>query len=146
MDTPGDRLKIARNQLVMTQSQLASKLGMAGYQIKDIEIGKTKLHYLFAKLLYYETGVSEVWLLTGSGPMMRSDGPALKVPLEKKELQSSEQSAIYEGEQLDVVSEKILLILRDMSEDDRREILKNIEEKKLLRELLKERQYMKDTG
>ena len=69
MNEARERLKKVRNKLGLTQKELAEKIGLLWYQIKDIEIGKVKIHKSIAKLLYYEIGVNPQWLLTGEGEM-----------------------------------------------------------------------------
>lgn len=72
------------------------------------------------------------WLLTGEGPMEREKGIA-------------EEMAKY-GLSLDDISARIVLLLKDMPEEARRELLRSLEEKKLLRELIEERKKLKDAG
>jgi transcriptional regulator with XRE-family HTH domain len=65
----------------------------------------------------------------------------------EKSLQVAAKSALIgEDDQVDEVSRLILLLLKDMSDEDRRAILKNVEEKKLLHELMEERKKLKDAG
>ena len=63
------RLKILRDSLGITQSELASAMHMAQNSISIIESGKRKLSDRLAHSLSVEYGVSERWLLTGEGEM-----------------------------------------------------------------------------
>jgi len=67
MDTPGERLKLLRNELALTQKSLGKRLGLSWYQIKDMESGKVKISPTIAKLIKYETGYNFEWLLFGTG-------------------------------------------------------------------------------
>lgn len=67
MDTPGERLKLLRNELALTQKSLGKRLGLSWYQIKDMESGKVKISPTIAKLVKYETGYNFEWLLFGTG-------------------------------------------------------------------------------
>jgi hypothetical protein len=65
----------------------------------------------------------------------------------EKVLTVDEPHAIYGVESSpDLVTEKILLLLKDMTDEDRRAILKNVEEKKLLQQLMEERKKLTDVG
>lgn len=127
---PGNRLKYIRNILGLTQEGFGKKLGMEDYQVRDMESGKVEISMPIAKLLYYETGTNPAWLLEGKEPML---------------LETAAESLTHFGT-LDEVSQKILLLLKDMSEDERRAALRTFEEKKLLKELIEERKKLKETG
>lgn len=64
-----NRLKIFRESLGLTQSELARPLQISGAAISLIESGKRQLSDRLAHSLAVEYGVSEEWLLTGSGEM-----------------------------------------------------------------------------
>ena len=63
------RLKELRKYLKMSQSDLADKIGVKWYKIKDIETGKTRLHGEIIIALMNELGVNSNWLLNGYGDM-----------------------------------------------------------------------------
>jgi phage repressor protein C with HTH and peptisase S24 domain len=65
---PGKRLKSIRNDMKFTQEEFAKRLGMAGFQIRDIESGKVELSMPLAKLLHYEFLISEKYLFEGTEP------------------------------------------------------------------------------
>jgi predicted transcriptional regulator len=71
--------------------------------------------------------ISIDWLLTGEGEMIRREG-----------------GDIYNNES--EVMKLIIQALRDMPEDQQRDVLKYCEEKKLLRELMEERKGKKQAG
>lgn len=68
MEAPKDRLKTLRNELGLTQKELAKRLNLSFYQYKDLESGRVKISPAMAKLIFYETGYGIDWLLKGSGP------------------------------------------------------------------------------
>lgn len=67
-----NRLKILRESLGLTQSELARPLQISGAAISIIESGKRQLSDRLAHSLSVEYGVSENWLLTGEGEMFPS--------------------------------------------------------------------------
>lgn len=69
MTTTESRLKMLRESLGLTQAELAASLHMAQNSISIIESGKRQLSDRLAHSLAVEYGVSEEWLLTGSGEM-----------------------------------------------------------------------------
>ena len=74
METPGQRLRIIRNSLGLTQKALGVRLGLSWYQVKNMELGTVKVSSPMAKLVYYETGYDANWLLTGEGEMKCPSG------------------------------------------------------------------------
>jgi hypothetical protein len=87
--------------------------------IKGIrEISMDNLHKIIAKF-----NLNVHWLLTGEGDPF----------ITKKEQQPS----------LDARAEEVLRLIRDMNEEQQKEILKYIEEKRLLMELMAERRRKK---
>lgn len=87
----GERLKILRKQLHLSQHELAEKMGLKYYQVRDIELGKVDLDLPMSKLLHFLTGVNEDWLLNGTGEMLlqkmkeeeRPNGEFVYVPMVK---------------------------------------------------------------
>jgi DNA-binding XRE family transcriptional regulator len=63
--TSGERLKKIRNDLSLTQAELANILGFEWHKIKDIETGKQKLTPELAKKIEDLFSVNGWWLLTG---------------------------------------------------------------------------------
>ena len=117
MKTANIRLREIREKLGLTQTQLGERIGLKWSQIKDMEIGVVNVRPIIAKILYHEFSVNPDWLLHGKGEMF----------IDKSK------------ERLDIISEKVILILKDMDEDKRRDVLKYAEEKKLLMDILKEK-------
>lgn len=72
MTSTENRLKILRESLGLTQSELARPLQISGAAISIIESGKRQLSERLAHSLSVEYGVSEEWLLTGEGEMFPS--------------------------------------------------------------------------
>ena len=69
IETPGKRLRMIRTQLGITQKEFGQKLGLAWYQVKNMELGTANISPSMAKLVYYETGYNTDWLLKGEGEM-----------------------------------------------------------------------------
>jgi hypothetical protein len=110
-----------------TNMALAAFLGVKPSTVSSWKArGSVDYDLIFAKCEDINPG----WLLTGEGEMRRADVV-------------SEPGAPYNA---DPVTEKIVIMLKDMPEEARLEILRSVEEKKLLRELLEERKKMKDAG
>ena len=67
----GQRLKIARKALGLTQAELGQPMGLKWYQIKDLECGKVKnFSLILAKNLEAYFCIDSDWLLTGEGEML----------------------------------------------------------------------------
>ena len=67
--TPGERLKLIRHSLGMSQDELAKKIGYERSSIGNAECGKTKLSsYLIASLVK-TFNVNVEYLLEGNGDM-----------------------------------------------------------------------------
>lgn len=80
METPGQRLKQAREALGITQKELGSRVGLHWYQVKDLETGKVKnLSLSLAKTLEEKLGIHSEWLATGEGEMFKEALPPLCV-------------------------------------------------------------------
>ena len=69
----GERLKQIRQNLGLTQKELAEKLGFKWYKIKDMESNKQKITYEIAKDLEKLFSINPDWLLTGEGEMYKSN-------------------------------------------------------------------------
>lgn len=125
MDTPGKRLKKLRNQMKLTQEKLGKKVGLAWYQVKDLESGKVEISQSIAKLLYYETGVNPDWLLTREEPMMKEERP----------LTVSEELALYNKVKGDLELSEIIELLKEQPQD-KKLVLKLLKGKKDIKEAL----------
>ena len=65
-----DRIKEVRKMLKLTQKELADKLNIKDFHIRDIEAGKRKLDPRLAEKFEEIFGISGWWLLTGKGNMI----------------------------------------------------------------------------
>ena len=72
----GQRLKLIRKTLGMTQEQLAQRLGVGKTALSMIETGKARLSNRNKSILVQEFNVSPDWLERGEGEMFNAD-PAL---------------------------------------------------------------------
>jgi transcriptional regulator with XRE-family HTH domain len=115
-----ERMILLREKLGMNQIELATSIDEPVQSIRDVETLRKRIQVALAKKLETKYGVSFQWLLTGEGEMF----PA---------------ASVHPGGKWDDVTEKILLLLKDMDLEKRREVLRYLEEKKLLNELLQER-------
>lgn len=122
METPGNRLRIIRKQLGLTQKELGEKLGLAWYQIKNMELGTVNISPSMAKLVYYETGCNTDWLLKGEGEMK-------SIPINQDNVFCLD---IIE-KTLDRVMEKTGIYV----EDEEKQLILNIIKKELINDLSK---------
>ncbi len=68
MSLSGERLREMRKKLHLTQKQLGELAAMEWYQVKDLELGKTKnIPYALLKALETKFSVNPDWLMTGEG-------------------------------------------------------------------------------
>ncbi len=117
----GSRLREYRKHKKIMAKTIASLIGISQGSLSDIENGKTKPSSDTLASIVRHTDINPAWLLTGEGPMMRGE---IK-------------------EELDGVSKLILESMRDMDEEGRRDVLKYLQERKLIAELLEERKGRK---
>lgn len=119
----GNRIREYRKKKGLKIKELAIIIGYSQGGLSDIENEKTEPSTQTLLKLVQNTDINLAWLFTGDGPM--------------------ESSQILINEQgytpVDDTTGKIILLIKDMDENDRREVLKHVEEKKLLKELLEER-------
>ncbi len=119
-----DRLKILIDLLGLNLKDFSRKTGIPYTTLQAYMGGKRQPAAENLQKIAIHLSVNTHWLLTGEGePFIKKEGQA----------------------QFDGITEKILILLRDMDEEKRRDVLKYIEEKKLLMELLEERKK-KQTG
>ena len=98
----GERVKLIRKKLELTQEQLAQRLGVGKTALSMIETGKARLSTRNRNILVQELNVNPEWLETGKGEMFNAD-PALsatygratemKMPLQSVPLYSIEATA-----------------------------------------------------
>lgn len=65
MPNINDRIKIIRQELKLTQKELAEIIGIKWYQIKDIETGKTKPSIDIISSMCEHFAIDPIWILTG---------------------------------------------------------------------------------
>ena len=69
----GDRLKLIRKELKMTQEQLAQHFGIGKAALSMIETGKSGLSTRNKNILVQDLNVNPDWLETGSGQMFNAE-------------------------------------------------------------------------
>lgn len=63
----GDRIKLLRNELGITQKEFGERIGISANYVSELEYGKTKPSFLVLLAIEYRYGVSMDWLETGKG-------------------------------------------------------------------------------
>ena len=128
-----DKLKKIIEATVYSMRQFAKELGISPSTFHEYLKGRTPPADLLVRICE-RFNVSETWLLTGEGPMFREkeEPPPAREGLSPELLRALSHPTIR----------NIALMLSEMSEDDIREILKRVEEKKLLKFLLKKVQEL----
>ena len=142
--TIGQRVAKIRSNKRLTQSAFGASLGLSQNYISMVESDTKNLSDPVILLIEHLYGISRPWLLTGEGPMVREISER-SFDYDMEHLgggaTGEERDAVrYGGE---TVLGKIITLLREMSEEDQREILKNVQDKKLLREIAEERRKLK---
>lgn len=74
----GQRLKLIRKTLGLTQEQLAQRLGVGKTALSMIETGKARLSNRNKNILVQEFNVSPEWLESGEGEMFNADPSLVK--------------------------------------------------------------------
>lgn len=118
--TIGERIRNYRTSLGLSGKDFAAKVGISPGSLSDIETGKTKPSADTIASIVRNTEIDAAWLLTGD-----------------KSVSVAESEEPYGPH--DPVISKINQHLNEMCEDQRRDVLKYAEEKKLLSELMLER-------
>ena len=73
MDTTGERIRLMRKQLNMTQEQLAQRLGIGKAALSMIETGKARLSARNRNILVQDFNTNPDWLETGEGKMFNAE-------------------------------------------------------------------------
>ncbi|MBE6202546.1 MAG: helix-turn-helix domain-containing protein [Rikenellaceae bacterium] len=73
MNTVGERLRLIRQQLEMTQEQLAQRLGVGKAALSMVETGKARLSTRNKNILVQDFNVNPDWVDTGHGPMFNAE-------------------------------------------------------------------------
>ena len=74
----GQRLKLIRKTLGLTQEQLAQRLGVGKTALSMVETGKARLSNRNKNILVQEFNVSPEWLESGEGEMFNADPSLVK--------------------------------------------------------------------
>lgn len=73
METIGERLRLIRRQLNMTQEQLAQRLGVGKAALSMIETGKARLSTRNKNILVQDFNVNPEWIETGHGQIFNAE-------------------------------------------------------------------------
>ena len=69
----GNRIRILRKQLKLSQAEFGNKIGLKPASISDLETGRTSITERNIKSICSEFNVDYIWLTTGEGEMFSSD-------------------------------------------------------------------------
>ncbi len=73
METVGERVRLMRKQLNMTQEQMAQRLGIGKAALSMIETGKARLSARNKNILVQDFNVNPDWIETGDGKMFNAE-------------------------------------------------------------------------
>lgn len=73
METVGERIRLMRKQLSMTQEQMAQRLGIGKAALSMIETGKARLSARNKNILVQDFNVNPDWIDTGEGKMFNAE-------------------------------------------------------------------------
>ena len=73
METVGERVRLIRKQLEMTQEQMAQRLGIGKAALSMIETGKARLSARNKNILVQDFNVNPDWMETGEGKMFNAE-------------------------------------------------------------------------
>ena len=125
MDNIYLRLAAARKRLGFTQKQMAEGSSIALRTYCRYESGEGEREIPSSILIFFaQNDINTNWLLTGEGEMMQGKGEAESVTTEAVEALSEDR-----------MLEKIVLMLADMSEAERREVFEHVQKAKRLSDL-----------
>ena len=68
-----ERLKLLRNELRLSQYEIAEKLGMSQSAYAQLENGNTKVRDRHINLICSTLNINNEWLINGTGEMFRHD-------------------------------------------------------------------------
>jgi transcriptional regulator with XRE-family HTH domain len=72
--TVGQRIKLLRESLKLSQKEFCKLLSLSGGYIAGVEVNIREANDRLIKLIVSEFGVNEEWLRTGNGQMFDADG------------------------------------------------------------------------
>ena len=125
----GDRLRLLRKALGLSQAEFASKLGVKQRAISHWERGDTEPSFKTLQRISEIWSVNPVWLFKGEGSMFVHEAelsPDLAEALKNPRLQ------------------KILLLLKDLPEEEWEEVYRYLQKAKRHQELLKKLESLED--
>ena len=73
METTGERIRLMRKQLNMTQEQMAQRLGIGKAALSMIETGKARLSARNKNILVQDFNVNPEWIESGHGKMFNAE-------------------------------------------------------------------------
>ena len=73
MDTTGNRLRLIRKELKLTQDQLAQRLGVGKAALSMVETGKARLSARNKNILVQDLNVNPEWIESGKGEMFNAE-------------------------------------------------------------------------
>ena len=73
MDTIGNRLRLIRKELKLTQDQLAQRLGVGKAALSMVETGKARLSARNKNILVQDLNVNPEWIESGKGEMFNAE-------------------------------------------------------------------------
>ena len=73
METVGERIRLMRKQLNLTQEQMAQRLGVGKAALSMIETGKARLSARNKNILVQDFNVNPDWIETGEGKMFNAE-------------------------------------------------------------------------
>jgi transcriptional regulator with XRE-family HTH domain len=117
----GHKIREYRLAKKLTVKKFAEIINISQGSLSDIENEKTKPSADTIVSITRNTDINPLWLLTDEGEMFNVNKESV--------------------EQFDLITKKIIILLKDLDEDKKRDILKYIEERKLLMELHDEREH-----
>ena len=124
-------MKFARLKLGETQKHIAEMAGINLRTYINYEQGERETP-VSVVVVYSSLGVNSNWLLTGEGEMKRGKSEANEVASEAVEALSEDR-----------MLEKIVLMLAEMSDEERREVFAHVQKTKRFGELEREVEALK---
>ena len=127
MSTAGERVKLLRKELKITQEQLSETLGITTIAISRIENNKVNLNSRNAKLICSTYDVSYDWLMNGKGTMFtRANEFILEAFADKYNLDDFDKEIIrmytsLSEETKNEIKEKIARINKELDEKKNKE-------------------------
>ena len=122
----GERIRDVRNHFRLNKKQFADELRISATHAGAIESGKSEPSEMLIKLICLNFGVNEPWLVTGEGDM------TINAPKQIPAFQSDLIDALQ-----DPSIEKVVLLLKELGHEETVKEVRNLEDKKRLRELEK---------